>query len=238
MVCKYNNKIKFHESDSKILYQVEDETTLVQSFKDSVKTSKGFVNVLNRGIVNNIMSAFFMEQLSYIGIDTHFVEKINMREQAVQIADMIPIKFCISNMATEEYEKRFDIAGGTILPSPNLEYIYKSSSNTYINEGQIINFNWLSGEELKIIKNKVHTINAFISGVFASCGIKLVECRLEFGRIIMSDEYIIALADEISLESCRIFDPNSDIRLGREYGDQENILSGYEEIINKLNLLK
>ncbi len=238
MVCKYTNKIKLHESDSKILYQIEDETTLVQSFKDKVKTSKGFVNVLNRGIVNNIMSAFFMEQLGNIGIDTHFVEKINMREQAVQIADMIPIKFCINNIATEEYEKRFDILDGTPLPSPNLEYIYKASSNTYINEAQIINFNWLSNEELQIIKNKVYIINAFISGVFASCGIKLVESRLEFGRIIMSDEYIIALADEISLESCRIFDPNTGIHLGREYGNQKEILSGYEEVITKLNLLK
>ena len=204
------NRHKVYDGSCKVVFQGnnEDESTLVLFYKDDLKYHGEIVNVSGKGVINNNISSFLMEKLDLVGIENHFIEKDNMREQIVQILDIIPVQVRVSNVAFGSYVTQYGVQEGFLFNDPMIEFRVKNPAtlNPAINETQMVGFNWIAPYEVKQIKKAARRVNDFLSGFFAACGLRLVECNLEFGRVFNGEDFILMLADEITPESCRMWD--------------------------------
>ncbi|MDX1917179.1 MAG: phosphoribosylaminoimidazolesuccinocarboxamide synthase [Rickettsiaceae bacterium] len=203
------NRSKIYEGASKDVFQMNDEeSALIFFFKDEVRRGEEKITISGKGVLNNSVSGFLMEKIDMVGIDHHFLEKINMREQLVQILDIIPIQVKISNVALDNYVANYGVQSGYVFETPMIDFRAKNKTGLYppINENQIEGFYWASKEEIKQIKKISLRVNDFLTGFFAGIGLRLVECSLEFGRVFNGEEFIIMLADEISIETCILWD--------------------------------
>lgn len=212
-------KKKLYEGSSKTLYSSEEEFLLVVAFTDNATLENGeVVNISGKGVLNNNISSFLMNKLEMIGIENHFIEKINMREQLVQYVDMFPVQLVVSSVACGRFVAEFGMDEGYVFDRPIIDFRVRSREFKYpiVNEYQILNFGWLLKDEVKAIKQQAIRIHDFLSGLFMGIGIRLVECTLEFGRVFNGEESIIMLADEISPDTCKLWHINSNERLGFE----------------------
>ena len=164
-----------------------------------------------------------------------------MREQLVKLVEIIPIEVIIRNIATGSLTKRLGIADGTILEKPLLEFSYKNDElgDPLIAKEHILAFNWATQDELKIIEEMTFRINDFMSGMFRGVGIKLVDFKLEFGRIWNGDKNEVILADEISPDTCRLWDIKSERKLDKDRfrKDLGNIIQAYQEVARRLGIV-
>ena len=164
-----------------------------------------------------------------------------MREQLVHLVEIIPIEFIVRNIATGSLTKRLGIADGTILTKPLLEYSYKSDElgDPLIAKEHIIEFNWASQKELNLITDLCLRVNDFMQGMFRAVGIKLVDFKLEFGRINVDEQKEILLADEISPDTCRLWDVVSEKKLDKDRfrKDLGNIMQAYQEVARRLGII-
>jgi phosphoribosylaminoimidazole-succinocarboxamide synthase len=234
-------KKKIYQGSSKFLYQSEEDFALIMAFTDNIKLQDGRVlDISGKGVINNTISSFIMNKIDMIGIENHLIEKINMREQLVQFVDMLPIQLSISSIAYGRYVQEFGMDEGYVFDNPIIEFRVKNRDLKYpvINEHQIMSFSWLNKEEIKQLKNKATRIYDFLTGLFAGVGIRLVECNLEFGRIFNGEEFICMLADEISLDTCRLWDMNSNEKLSFEVIEQDptNAIKSYQAVLNRFNI--
>ncbi len=203
------NRQKLYEGSSKIIFQTEEEeSTVTMFFKDDLKYNDEVKTISGKGVINNSISSFLMEKLDLVGIENHFIEKSNMREQEVQILDIIPLQVRVSNVAVGDYVTKFGVQEGYLFDEPMLEFKVKNPETKYpsINETQIVGFNWMMPFEVKEMKRSARRVNDFLCGFFAGLGFRLVECRLEFGRVFNGEDFILMLADEITPESCKLWD--------------------------------
>jgi len=233
---------KIYQGSSKILYQTEEEQALILAFTDNMRLEDGkVVNISGKGVINNNISAFIMNRLDMVGIENHLIEKINMREQQVQFADVLPIQLSISTLACGRYVQEFGIEEGYVFDHPIIDFRVKNSTLKYpvINEHQILSFGWLSKEEISQLKNKAIRIYDFLTGLFAGLGIRLVEAVLEFGKVFNGEEFIIMVADEISLDNCRLWDINTNEKLSFEVINLgiENGLGAYQKVMHRFSVL-
>jgi phosphoribosylaminoimidazole-succinocarboxamide synthase len=235
-----NNRQKIFEGSSKDVFQVnDDESTLVLFFKDSLRDGETIHTISGKGVVNNTISSFMMEKLDIIGVQNHFIEKTNMREQIVQILDIIPVQVRVSNVAVDSYVTSFGVQEGYLFDTPMMEFRVKNknSGNPPINESQMIGFNWLISEEVKEIKKLARRVNDFLCGYFSAIGLRLVECNLEFGRVFNGEEFIFMVADELTPETCKLWD----LYNNQKY-DLESILKAknpieiYKEITKRIGV--
>lgn len=235
-------KNKIYEGSSKILYQAEDEYTLLMSFTDNLRLAGGSaIEISGKGVINNVISSFLMNRLDLIGIENHFIEKINMREQVVQFVDMCPIQVCVSTIARGRYVKDFGMEEGFVMDSPVMDFLIRSHELKYppINENQMLAFNWVGEKELKEIKEKSLRIHDYLSGIFAGIGIRLVECKLEFGMVFNGEEFFVMLADEITPDTCRLWDMDTNRKFGIEAVEakqDENPIVSYKTILDRLGI--
>lgn len=234
-------KNKIYQGSSKILYQTDEEHVLTLAFTDKVRLyDNTILDISGKGIINNAISAFIMKKLDLIGIDNHFIDKINMREQIIQFVDVLPIQVLVSSIACGRYVSEFGMEEGYVFDSPIVDYRIKNKELKYpiINEHQIINFGWMVKEELSQVKNTSIRVFDFLTGLFAGIGIRLVSCSLEFGRVFNGEEFILMLTDEITPDSCRLWDMYTNEKLGIEaiIANHSNPITGYQLIINKLNI--
>ncbi len=201
---------RIYEGKAKVLYEGPEPGTLVQYFKDdaSADNNKKQGTITGKGVLNNRISEFLMVKLSEIGIPTHFVRRLNMREQLIREVEIIPIEVVIRNIAAGSIAKRFALSEGTQLPRSIVEYYYKSDEldDPMVAEEHITAFGWATPQELDEIMHMSLRVNDFLSGLFISIGIKLVDFKLEYGRLWNNAEMRIALADEISPDHCRLWD--------------------------------
>ena len=164
-----------------------------------------------------------------------------MREQLVKLAEIIPIKFAVRNIATGSLTKKLGIADGTVLSKPLLEYSYKNDDlgDPLVSKEHIIEFNWSTDSELSLIKSYCLRINDFMQGMFRGVGIKLVDFKLEFGRIDNKGKKEIILADEISPDTCRLWDLVSEKKLDKDRfrKDLGNIIQAYQEVARRLGII-
>ena len=173
---------KIYEGSRKDIFQTsDDESTLTMFFKDDLVIGDKTKTISGKGIINNTISSFMMQKIDIVGIENHFIEKINMREQLVQILDMIPVQVRITNVAVKEYVSKFGVQEGFLFDRPMIEFRVKNKLTGFpvINESQMKGFNWLSGYEIKDIKKLAKRINDFLSGYFAACSLRLIEINLE-----------------------------------------------------------
>ena len=230
---------KLYEGKAKIVYAGPDKGTAIQHFKDHATAFNNLKKstIEGKGVLNNRISEHIFKNLEQIGIKTHLIKRINMREQLIRLVEIIPIEFIIRNIATGSLTKRLGIKDGTVLEKPLLEFCYKNDElgDPVIAREHIYAFNWASVIQLDYITEQCHRINDFMQGMFRGIGIKLVDFKLEFGTVNGK----IILADEISPDTCRLWDINSDEKLDKDRfrKDLGNLIPAYEEVARRLNIL-
>ena len=233
---------KLYEGKAKIIYAGPHKGTGIQHFKDHATAFNNLKKstIEGKGVLNNRISEHILKNLEQIGIKTHMIKRINMREQLIKLVEIIPIEFIVRNIATGSLTKRLGIKDGTVLEKPLIEYCYKKDElgDPLIAREHILSFNWATSHELNHITKLCFRINDFMQGMFKGIGIKLVDFKLEFGRTNNEDEPII-LADEISPDTCRLWDVKSDEKLDKDRfrKDLGNLIPAYEEVARRLNIL-
>ena len=232
---------KLYEGKAKIIFATSDKNTVIQHFKDDATAfnNQKKANIDGKGILNNRISEHLLKSLSEIGIKNHLIKRLNMREQLVEFVNIIPIEFVIRNIATGSLTKRLGIEEGTVLDYPLIEYCLKDDKlgDPIISREHILNFKWLNLIELDLINEQCLRINDYLQGLFRGIGIKLVDFKVEFGKT-KSDETII-LADEISPDTCRLWDQETDKKLDKDRfrKDLGNIVDAYQEVARRLGIL-
>lgn len=248
MLPKNPNKAKgkpIYEGKAKCLYAGPEEGTLIQHFKDDATAfnnqKKG--TITGKGVINNKISGFLMTRLGDIGVPTHFIKNINMREQLVRHVEIIPIEVVVRNTVAGSLSKRLGIEEGSILMSPLIEFYYKDDKlgDPMVTEEHMINFGWSSPEEIDIIRSLALRINDFLSGVFVASRLRLIDFKLEFGRFVMEDQGImqIMLADEISPDTCRLWDLETNEKMDKDRFRQNlgGEAEAYQEVARRLGVI-
>ena len=232
---------KLYEGKAKIIFATNDKNTVIQHFKDDATAfnNQKKARIDGKGILNNRISEHILSSLSEIGIKNHLIKRLNMREQLVEMVNIIPIEFVIRNIATGSMTKRLGIEDGTVLDYPLVEYCLKDDKlgDPIISREHILNFKWINIIELDFINEQCLRINDYLQGLFRGVGIKLVDFKVEFGKT-KSNETII-LADEISPDTCRLWDQETDRKLDKDRfrKDLGNVSEAYQEVARRLGIL-
>ena len=233
-----------YEGKAKILYEGPEPGTLIQYFKDDATAfnaqKRGTIS--GKGVLNNRISEHIFTMLGTIGIPTHFVRRLNMREQLIRQVEIVPIEVVVRNVAAGTLSQRLGIEEGTQLPRTIIEYYYKDDAlgDPMIADEHIACFGWASQEEMNDIADMAIRINDFLCGLFAGIGIRLVDFKLEFGRLWENDYSRVILADEISPDGCRLWDMISGEKLDKDRfrRDLGGEAEAYQEVARRLGLLK
>ena len=232
---------KLYEGTSKILYEGDEDFSLIQFFKDDHILEDGsVVQVAGKGVLNNNISAFIMSNMDMVSIDNHFIDKINMREQIVQLVDMIPVKISVANLACGRYVDQFGIEEGYVFDQPMIDFRIKNKNilNPIINEHHMQNLCFLTSREVKSLKQVATRVNDFLAGMFAGVGIRLVECTMEIGRVFDGEEFSFMLADEVTPDTCRLWNIADNRKIDFEFAAQnpDNAAAVYKEIAKRLGI--
>ena len=234
---------KLYEGKAKILYAGPETGTAIQHFKDHATAfnNQKQSTIEGKGILNNRISEHILSNLNGVGIETHLIKRINMREQLIKLVEIIPIEFVVRNIATGSLTNRLGIEDGTVLEKPLIEFCYKNDelNDPLVAREHIYAFDWASAEELDFIVPQCLRINDFMQGMFKSVGIKLVDFKLEFGRLNQNGKKNIILADEISPDTCRLWDVTSEEKLDKDRFRKNlgNLFEAYQEVAKRLNIL-
>ncbi len=234
---------RIYEGRAKVLFEGPEPGTLVQYFKDDASAFKNKKKgvITGKGVINNRISEYLMTRLNDIGVPTHFVRRLNMREQLVREVEIIPITLAVRNVVAGSLARRFGMAEGTSLPRSIVEYYYKSDEldNPMIGEEHITAFGWASPQDLDEMMSLALRINDFLSGLFLGVGIRLIDFRLEFGRLWEDEEMRIVVADEISPDSCRLWDIQTNEKMDKDRfrRDLGEVEEAYQEVARRLGIL-
>ena len=234
---------KIYEGKAKILYEGPERNTLVQYFKDDATAfnNKKKAVIEGKGVLNNRISEFLLSQLNDIGIETHLIKRLNMREQLIKNCEILPIEFVVRNIAAGSLSKRLGIAEGTVLKRPIIEFYYKNDDldDPLISEEHIEVNNWASNLEIARASETAFRINDFLIGLFRGVGIKLVDFKLEFGRVWSNDESRVILADEISPDTCRLWDLKDEKKLDKDRFRKGlgGLVEAYTEVAKRLGIM-
>jgi len=234
---------KLYEGKAKIVFATSDKNLVIQHFKDDATAfnnqKKDVID--GKGILNNRISEHILTNLNQVGIKNHLIKRLNMREQLVQHVEIIPIEFIVRNIATGSLTKRLGIEDGTVLEYPLVEYCLKNDElgDPLISKEHILAFKWMDDFEIDFVNNELARINDFLQGMFRGVGIKLVDFKVEFGRLEKNEKKEIILADEISPDTCRLWDATTDKKLDKDRfrKDLGNLVEGYQEVARRLNIL-
>ena len=232
-----------YEGKAKILYEGPEPGTIVQYFKDDATAfnaqKKGTIE--GKGVLNNRISEHIMNLLGGMGIPTHFIRRLNMREQLVKRVEIMPVEVIVRNTAAGSLSKRLGIEEGTPLPRTVIEFCYKSDElgDPLVGEDLVTAMNWMTPRELDEVIAMTIRINDILTGVFFGIGIRLVDFKLEFGRFFPNeDEMQILLADEISPDNCRLWDAKTGDKMDKDRfrRDLGGVAEAYQEIARRLGI--
>ena len=233
-----------YDGKAKTIYEGPEPGTVIQYFKDDVSAfNKQKTAVVNgKGVLNNRISAHIMTKLEGIGVPTHFLRSLNMREQLVRQVEVIPVELVIRNVAAGSLCKRLGLKEGTVLPYPLVEFYYKKDelSNPLVNENHIVTMGWADPFELEEMVSLAWRINDYLNGLFEGIGIKLIDFKVEFGRLFGEyDELYILLADEISPDNCRLWDNKTGEKLDKDRFREElgGLIEAYQDVARRLGLV-
>ena len=235
---------KIYEGKAKILYEGPEPGTLIQYFKDDATAFNNEKRAVldGKGVLNNRISEFVMTQLNNIGLPTHFLKRINMREQLIREVEIIPLEVICRNVAAGSIAKRLGIEEGTPLPRSIIEFCYKKDElgDPMVSEEHITAFNWATHQEIDDIIAMTLRINDFLTGLFAGAQIKLVDFKVEYGRLYEGEMVRTVLADEISPDSCRLWDMTTGEKLDKDRfrRDLGGVTEAYAEVARRLGIIK
>ncbi len=236
-------RTKIYEGKAKILYEGPEPGTYVQYFKDDATAFNAEKHevIEGKGVLNNRLSEFFMSGLNDIGVPTHFIRRINMREQLIRAVEMIPLEVVVRNVAAGSISKRLGIEEGTALPRPIVELYYKNDAlgDPLVSEEHALAFGWATHQDLDDMVALALRVNDFLSGVMMGVGIRLVDFKIEIGRLYDGDFQRLVVADEISPDSCRLWDVKSGQKLDKDVfrRDLGNLSEAYAEVARRLGVM-
>ncbi len=234
---------RIYEGKAKILFEGPEPGTIVQYFKDDATAfnnqKKGIIT--GKGVLNNRISEYLMMRLAEIGIPTHFVRRLNMREQLVREVEIIPIEVVVRNVAAGSLSKRYGIPEGQTLPRSIVEYYYKSDElgDPMVSEEHVTAFGWATTQDIDDMLALALRVNDFLSGLFLGVGLRLVDFKLEFGRLYNEEEMRIVLADEISPDNMRLWDIRTNEKLDKDRFRQDlgQVKEAWQEVARRLGIL-
>jgi phosphoribosylaminoimidazole-succinocarboxamide synthase len=233
---------RVYEGKAKILYEGPEPGTLIQHFKDDATAfnDKKQDRVEGKGVLNNRISEFLFVKLGDVGIPTHFMKRLNMREQLIREVEIIPVEVVVRNVAAGSLASRLGLDEGTQLPRSIVEFYYKSDelNDPMVSEEHVTAFGWANPQEIDEMIAMALRINDFLSGLFMGVGIRLVDFKIEFGRLFDNEMMRIVLADEISPDCCRLWDIKTQDKIDKERftKDLGGLIEAYQEIARRLGI--
>src|SRR6202789_2551558 len=243
MTLRMTRRRRIYEGKAKVLFEGPEPGTLVQYFKDdaSAFNNQKRGTITGKGVLNNRISEYLMTKLNELGVQTHFVRRLNMREQLVREVEIIPLQVKVRNVAAGSLATRLGIAEGTPLPRSIVEYYYKNDAlnDPMVSEEHITCFGWANTADLDDIVALTLRINDFLTGLLLGVGITLVDFKLEFGRLWENEEMRIILADEISPDNCRLWDSKTNEKMDKDRfrRDLGKVEEAYQEVAKRLGIL-
>src|SRR5499427_9709960 len=234
---------RIYEGKAKVLYEGPEPGTLIQHFKDDATAfnNKKHALIEGKGVLNNRISEHIFTKLGEIGVPTHFVRRINMREQLIREVEIIPLEVVVRNVAAGSLAQRLGLEEGKPLPRQIVEFYYKNDElgDPMVTEEHITAFGWATPQDLDDIVALTLRVNDFLLGLFLGCGIKLIDFKIEFGRLYEDDMVRIVLADEISPDSCRLWDLRTNEKLDKDRfrRDLGKVEEAYQEVARRLGIL-
>ena len=231
---------QLYEGKAKRVFLTEDPEVVIVSYKDDATAfngeKKGMIS--GKGVVNNRMTNHVFKMMEKEGIPTHLVEELNDRETAVKKVEIVPLEVIVRNVAAGSFSKRMDVEEGTELLCPILEFSYKNDElgDPFINDDYALALGLAEQEEIDTIRTYAKKVNEFLKGYFLDAGMKLIDFKIEFGRL---PDGTIILADEVSPDTCRLWDVDTNEKLDKDRfrRDMGNVEEAYEEVFRRLGLL-
>jgi phosphoribosylaminoimidazole-succinocarboxamide synthase len=229
--------VQMYEGKAKKVYATDDENYCIVSYKDDATAFNGLKKgtIVGKGVVNNKMSNFLMQLLEKNGVPTHFVEEINDRDTVVKKVQIVPLEVIIRNISAGSFAKRYGVEEGIVFDSPTIEFSYKCDEldDPLINDYHALALKLATKEEIETIKKLAFKVNDVLKEYFLSLNIKLVDFKLEFGRL--SDGTIV-LADEISPDTCRFWDADTNEKLDKDRfrRDMGGVEDAYKEMMRRV----
>ena len=238
-----NRRRRIYEGKAKILYEGPEPGTLIQHFKDDATAfnAKKHEVIDGKGVLNNRISEYVFQHLNSIGVPTHFIKRLNMREQLIREVEIIPLEVVVRNIAAGSLATRLGLEEGTALPRSIIEFYYKNDAlgDPMVSEEHITAFGWANPQEIDDIMALAIRVNDFLSGLFLGVGIKLVDFKMETGRLWEGEMMRIVVADEISPDSCRLWDQKSNDKMDKDRfrRDMGGLIEAYSEVARRLGIL-
>jgi phosphoribosylaminoimidazole-succinocarboxamide synthase len=233
---------QLYEGKAKVIFDGPEDGTLVQYFKDDATAFNAQKKdvISGKGVLNNYISEHIMQAVEQIGIPTHFLERLNDREQLIRKLEIIPVEVVVRNVAAGSICSRLGIEEGSALPNTLVEFCLKDDTlgDPIIAAEHIITFGWASADELDVIYEDTLRINDFLTGLFHGIGVRLIDFKLEFGRVQSDDGVEVLLADEISPDNCRLWDAQSNVKMDKDRfrRDLGGLIDAYQEIARRLGV--
>ncbi|WP_396584256.1 phosphoribosylaminoimidazolesuccinocarboxamide synthase [Bartonella grahamii] len=238
-----NRRHRIYEGKAKILYEGPEPGTYIQFFKDDATAfnAKKHEIIDGKGVLNNRISEHIFSHLGHLGIPTHFIKRLNMREQLIKAVEIIPLEVVVRNVAAGSLAKRLGLEEGTPLPQSIIEFYYKNDSldDPMVTEEHITAFGWAVPQEIEDIMQLSIRINDFLSGLFAGVNIQLIDFKMEFGRLWEDETMRIVLADEISPDSARLWDMQTQEKMDKDRfrRDMGGLINAYQEVAKRLGIM-
>jgi phosphoribosylaminoimidazole-succinocarboxamide synthase len=238
-----NRRRRIYEGKAKILYEGPEPGTLIQFFKDDATAfnAKKHEVIDGKGVLNNRISEHIFTHLNKIGIPTHFIRRLNMREQLIKEVEIIPLEIVVRNIAAGSLCTKLGIEEGTVLPRSIIEFYYKSDAlnDPMVSEEHITALGWAAPQEIDDIMALAIRVNDFLSGLFAGIGIQLVDFKMECGRLFEGEMMRIVVADEISPDSCRLWDSITNEKMDKDRfrRDMGGLVEAYQEVARRMGIM-
>ena len=232
------NKLnQLYEGKAKRVYETEDPNLLIVSYKDDATAFNGLKKgtIAGKGVINNQMSNRLMMRLAKAGVPNHFVEELNERDTLVRRVQIVPLEVIVRNIAAGSFSKRYGVDEGVVFDEPTVEYSYKNNAlgDPLLNTSHALALGVATKEEIETIRRYALKVNEFLKAFWLECGVILVDFKLEFGRTADGE---IILADEISPDTCRLWDAKTHEKLDKDRfrRDLGGVEDAYKEIMKRL----
>ena len=237
MKIKMEKKEQLYEGKAKKVYATDEEGYVIVSYKDDATALDGQKRgtIVGKGAINNRMTNFLMQLLSENGVPTHFVKELSERETVVRKVQIVPLEVIIRNISAGSFAKRYGVEEGIVFEEPTIEFSYKNDElhDPLINSYHALALKLATKEEIERIKSLAFKVNRVLKEYFLCLGVKLVDFKLEFGRLA---DGTIVLADEISPDTCRFWDANTNEKLDKDRfrRDMGGVEEAYKEMMKRV----
>jgi phosphoribosylaminoimidazole-succinocarboxamide synthase len=238
-----HKRTKIYEGKAKIIYEGSEPNTVIVHYKDDATAFNAQKKAVieGKGVLNQRISEFLFTKINDLGLPTHFIRSLNMREQLVREVEIIPLEVVVRNVAAGSLAKRLGLEEGQALPRSIVELYYKNDAlnDPMVTEEHVTAFSWASPQEMDDIMHMSIRINDFLQGLFLGIGIRLVDFKLEFGRFYENDMMRVVLADEISPDNCRLWDLKTNDKLDKDRfrRDMGGLVEAYQEVARRLGII-